>query len=217
MSLLHLFSHRLRAYRKYRALQLSLNGDILEKEGSKELFDEAVAYLELWRSGILVFESESECDLVQDFFLNESPDAEGTTCVERYAENHGPHDRDRHIVLDAMMRSRTSLFRIEAADPRRAEIHLRDVLNGELINVIDIGLSQSAEVGVLLFGRVLSFPRFRMLSGASMIFPPEERDSLAAIVETILQRSCSREEKSRRIFRKFFQRNRTRGMKVVAR
>ncbi|MBI1813256.1 hypothetical protein HY285_03485 [Candidatus Peregrinibacteria bacterium] len=217
MNVLSHFSSRLRSYRKYRALQLSLNGDILEKEMSKELYEEAAAYLELWREGILVFESESECDLVQDFFLNDWCDDEGNTCVERYAQNHGPHDRDRNIVLDAMMASRTSLFRLEAVDPRRAEIHLRDVLHGELTTVIDFGLSQSAEAGVLLFGRVLPFPRFRMLSGASMIFPPEEQDSLAEIVERILQRSCSQEEKARRIFRKFFQRNRTRGMEVVAR
>ena len=78
-------------------------------------------------------------------------------------------------------------------------------------------MSLSAGPGFLIFGRVLTLPRLSMFTGGAFGFRAEEADNLLAIAAKIHSRDCPESEKSRRLFRKYFQLHRTRGIEVVYR
>jgi hypothetical protein len=118
------------------------------------------------------FGSMDETDVVMDFALNDYT-VEGRNAVQIYRERYGGNEVELDI-LDALLSSYTSLFKITSVPRKENVVFFDDIINGRShVGLIDIALSKTATVGMLLFFRLLSFSDFNMTSGVSFAFPGE--------------------------------------------
>lgn len=127
----------------------------------------------------LVLDMEQEADAVVDFGLQEIR-VGGKNQFQRYADLQLPDTTpDEYIVIEARIRSFISLFQITDTDRANYTVHIIDLLNNNApFSFQEIGLSQTAQPGFLLFTRLLPYPQFSMTGGISFVFRPEHKDRL---------------------------------------
>jgi hypothetical protein len=163
-------------YQELRAVQRALNVD-LSKTLSRKAIEETARRLGLWEAGRIVFEDEEEVQVLNDSALYDYF-PRGKNAVERYAAR-GLYESStiEHVVLEAMTKARVELVELVALVPD-VGVQARDLLFGGELLLADIGLSQTAEEGIVLAPRLLDFPSFSMTTGVAHVF---ER-SLAALI-----------------------------------
>jgi hypothetical protein len=124
------------------------------------------------REDIMVFKNEDETDILMDFALHEYKEDDKNLIAVFKEKVGGRKDNEKEIV-DAMLSSYTSLFKITSVSPREKFLLLRDLLNErEDLKLWDIGLSQSAIPGYMIFIRLVPLKDAFMTSGISFVFPP---------------------------------------------
>ncbi len=159
-------------YKKYRKAGIELNSKMMDTLDAS--FIEAFKILgivEIIDGKNTVVIDEGEDPLLSDFSLFDFKYDDGKNTITRYKESIGGKNEVENEILEAMMYARSSLFEIIKTDPKNNTVVLRDVLDEpEEITIIDVGFSQSAPVGGLLFARIIPFDEFNMTSGASFAF-----------------------------------------------
>jgi hypothetical protein len=163
-------------YQELRAVQRALNVD-LTKTLSRKAIEETARRLGLWEAGRIVFEDEEEVQVLNDSAIYDYFPS-GKNAVERYAAR-GLYESsaNEHVVLEAMTKARVTLVELGALVPG-VGVQARDLLFGGELLLADIGLSQTAEEGIVLATRLLDFPSFSMTTGIAQVFEPK----LAALV-----------------------------------
>jgi hypothetical protein len=117
-------------------------------------------------------------------------------------------------ILSALISSYTSLFRVDSISASDNILYLSDLLNNRTdIGLIDVGLSQSAIPGILLFIRLVPFKSIFMTSGISFIFRPDLENTLLRQDKKFSKRAdVIRDPMERFLF--FFKENEVHGMDV---
>jgi hypothetical protein len=113
-----------------------------------------------------------------------------------------------------LLASHTSLFKITAVDQREKLVFFDDIINGQSrIGLIDIALSRTATIGMLLFFRLLPFSDFNMASDVSFAFPNELANYLLRQYKKLRKKIKSDSEAVKR-FVSFFWLSKTDGLKM---
>ena len=109
---------------------------------------------------------------------------DGRNAAQRYMEETPPPPRgsSEMLVLDAIQHAYYSIFRVESVE-RGVGVKVRDALRGNEAFMMDIGLGNSAQIGVTFASRVIPFEGFLMSGGASLplgiLDKPEDAEELA--------------------------------------
>lgn len=150
-------------YQEVRAVQRALNGDIT-KTLSRKALQETARRLGLCEAGRIVFEDEEEVQVLNDSAIYDYFPS-GKNAVERYAARglYEPSTKE-HVVLEAMTKAHVTLVELGALVPG-VGVQALDLLFGGDFLLADIGLSQTAEEGMILATRLLDFPSFSMTTG----------------------------------------------------
>ena len=161
-------------------------------------------------------ESEEEFNFVLDFSLFEYQ-VDGKNYLQRYQEENHQLNENEAEMLQASILSYTSLFKIIETDRVNTTVTLEDLLNqGEKIKIININLSKTAQPGILMFTRIVSFSDFQMASGMFCMFPENSERSLLKQVKVMMKKVKSDVESVQR-FIAFFKLNRKQGLEVMTR
>jgi len=202
-------------YKKYRRVGIELNKKIAEKMLEEFDLDGAVNLLGFDRQGqTIIFDSEFEMDVMSDFFRFESI-KDGKRPIDVYKEEYPPTSEIEKEILESLVDSHSSLFKIERIDREKNIIWLSDILNEKQnILLVDIGLSTSAEVGLLMFTRLISFDDFCMTSGVSFVFNPNLASYLKRRYKKIMKK-LKIESDSTKKFTAFFRLSKECGMEVI--
>lgn len=200
-------------YKMYRQAGIALNGKITEEALNSDMIYDAIKLLEITRErDTIFFDSEFEADVLHDFMLLEAVKGR-KRAVEIYKEQYSFDGELEEEILEALINSYTSLFRIDSVNKTEHILHLSDILSGESgIRLVDMGFSMNAKEGMLIFTRLISFDDFCMTSGVSFLFKPglegylkkrhrkimkemkDENDSLKRFVAFLkLSRNCGLE------------------------
>ncbi len=156
-------------YKKYRHAQRKLNQKILETGLTRDLILEGATLLNIVQGDVLMFESEDESSVLMDFVLHDCK-VNNKSIVETYREKGGWNKIEKEI-LDALISSYTSLFRITSVSKKDSIVWLNDLLNEkDGIPLTDILFSKTAFPRALLFTRLVQFADFNMSSGVSFAF-----------------------------------------------
>ena len=192
---------------------MHLNHKIIQAALSKEHFLESGRRLGILQEGILVFRNEDETSVLMDFALNElKPDDKSV--VQMYGEKIGGENDVEKEILSALISSYTSLFRVDSISASDNILYLSDLLNNRIdIGLIDVGLSQSAIPGILLFIRLVPFKSIFMTSGISFIFRPDLENTLLRQYKKFSKRVDVISDPAER-FHFFFKENEVHGMDV---
>jgi hypothetical protein len=132
-------------YKNYRAVGKELNDKIIERYMSREIVLLSGKYLGIVRKDNLIFDNESESVALMDFIINECRINSKTT-VELYKEKVKVDKDIETEILDGLINSYTSLFKITHVNRSEKKLILADVLKNSdnPIEIIDIGFSQTA-------------------------------------------------------------------------
>lgn len=109
---------------------------------------------------------------------------DGRTVIRRYAEDGPrPRDPDRREALDALLRARFMLLRVEESLPRSG-VTVTDLLTGEELFVFDVSLSMGPSArGMVIAGHVLPMGDHWMQTGGAAMLSEEEGRRLVADFE----------------------------------
>ena len=162
---------QLEVYKDFRALSRQLNLELIRQLPPPALPD-AGKKLGLSKAGTLILHQEDEIAIAYDFCLQHFR-RQGKNVIERAldaATNATPEDHKTY--WEGLSRARFSIFLIEEILPHRGA-RLRDVVQDEGLEIMDLGLSSTGIEGVLIVGRILFFPSFNMSSGTFIPVAPE--------------------------------------------
>jgi hypothetical protein len=176
-------AERLTRYQQLRRVGLELNTR-LTKTLSKSELDEGGRKLGILQRDVLVLDTEDEIAVLMDYCLHDVR-RHGATAVERYlAAPPAAVGADEMVLLQALRQARFSLFAVESSEPG-VGVHVRDLLRDEPLFLVDVGLSRSAAVGLVLAARVMAPEGIGMTTGAALpagVLSPSQR---SAFVESL--------------------------------
>lgn len=200
-------------YKKYKEIAIALNQKMIRSSYlNQDILLKSGKLLGIVRHGTLVFDSEDETSALMEFALNER--VKSKTVVEIYREKVGGENDIEKEILDGLISSYTSLFKVIYVSERRNRIVLHDLLNRrENIEIIDISFSKTAIPGLLLFIRVVSLKDFTKTSGVSFAFRGDREKYIIRKYREISKRIKSRSESLKR-FVAFYKLNKTHGIEV---
>ena len=152
-------------YQRLRGLARDLNSRIV-KTIPREAIQQVAEAIGRLQGGVLVLDSEDESNVLMDCCLFDWI-REGKNLVEKYAENHPPAPGTaEHELLEAYLQAK---YRIVVPQSRvqGAGAYFVDLLSGEELFIMDIGLSQ-IPIQVAYATRTIPLGQFWMTGGAGL-------------------------------------------------
>ena len=198
-------------YREYRSIGKDLNSKLLKSLNDDELVESA-EFLDMTdeEDGEEVIYHDGELDMtVQSDFAIHEIERDGSTGLEQfYQEERWENEIERELV-EALRKSYTSLFEIEAARSDERVLVLRDLLDegDSQIELTDIKLSQTAHAGAMIFFRPVRLPEMTVTSGLILPFEAPYKDHLLEVNQQVMERTDSRPKAHKKfyIFYKMYQ------------
>jgi hypothetical protein len=146
-------------YLRLRESQRSLNR-ALSKTLSRKAIETSAMRLGFFNDGVLIADTESDLDLVNDVAIYDYYPSGDKNAVARYGAQHKV-EGDTALVLDAMRRAQFTLIELgERVDG--VGLHVHDLVADDRFFLADVGLSQTGVPGLILATRILKFDSFAM-------------------------------------------------------
>lgn len=200
-------------YKLFRNAGIELNHKIMKKSLGRDVLMKSARLLGIAQGDTIVFDSEDETSVLMDFALNDYP-LGNKNAVEIYREEAGWQNEVEKEILDALLSSYTSLFKVISILEAENALYLKDLLNKkDNIKLIDINFSKTAVPGLLLFIRLVPFKDFCATSGISFIFPGSLEMYLLRRYKKLIKKINSDSDSVKR-FVSFFKLNKIDGMEV---
>lgn len=153
-------------YKRLREVGLELNTRLV-KTLPKSVLDEGGKKLGILRKNVLVLDTEDEIALLMDFCLHDVR-RQGANAVDRYLEaTPPPPGSDDMVLLQALRLARFSLIVVEALEPG-VGARVKDILRDEPFFLVDVGMSRSVPVGMILATRVMEAEGIGMTTGTAL-------------------------------------------------
>ncbi len=200
-------------YKEYRNIGRELNHKIMNACLDRNALIKSARLLGIARGETLVFESEDETSVLMDFALHDYR-ANKQNTIEVYREKIGWENEIEKEILDAFISSYTSLFKIISISEAENSLIVNDILNKkDNIKIIDIALSKTAALGLLLFIRLIPFKDFNMSAGISFAFPADSEKYLLKRYKILSKKVKSGNDSLRR-FISFYKLSKAEGIEV---
>lgn len=195
-------NNTLSKYKKYREVGKALNHKIIDHFISLEIMLLSGKYLSLVslvKKNALIFNNESETAALMDFAINEYK-INGNSAVQLYKDSIMLKNQFEGDILEASLKSYTSLFKLTNIISQKNTLILSDLLNinCEQIELIDIGLSQTATASFLIFLRIVPFADFNMSGGFGFAFNNDLAEHLIKEYKHVAKRVKSSSESLKR-------------------
>jgi len=188
----------LKKYKEYRETGKILNQKIIDRYVDREILSLSGKYLGLIKKGVCIFNDESDTVSLMDFAINECR-INGKKAVELYNEKVRIDNAIEAEILNGLIKSFTSLFKIVTIKRGEKKLILDDVLNNiDPIELIDIGFSQTAIPGALIFLRIIPFADINISGGIGFLFHGISEEILLKEYRQIAKRVKSSEESLKR-------------------
>lgn len=172
-------------YKRLRIAGQWLN-NTLTQQVSKTALMECAKKLGLLKGKVLLLGGEDELTIVFDYCLFNYR-REDKNIIQRYFEQHPPSPgSDEMILLQGMLRSHYSVFRVQQTYPGRGAI-LSDLTRLETLLLMDVGISSTAKPDQMFAGRVLPLGDYYMTSGTFLPITPEISKAIMPILVKFLQ------------------------------
>lgn len=156
-------------YKQIRSVSRGLNVTLV-KQLPKAAVPEYGKKLGMYKAGTLILNNDDEIAIVFDYCLYHYR-LGGKNVIERYLLNSPPApDSIEMSILQAMTASFYSIFRIMDIHHKQGA-SLLDLLSNQVINLVDIGISETGSVGLEFTGRLWPFTDFHMSSGSLIPLP----------------------------------------------
>lgn len=202
-----------RKYKNYREVGRELHEKIMQTCLDRAVLLKAARLLGIARGDTLILENEEEVGTLMDFTLHDYK-VKNKNTIEIYKEKAVSLNETEKEILEALLLSYTSLFKIVSVSKKENSLLLSDLLNKkDDIKLIDIAFSKHAVLGLLLFTRLVPFKDFNMTTGAVMAFPGNLEDYIIKNYKKLSRKVPSDNEAIKR-YVTFFKLSKTHGIEV---
>ncbi len=134
-------------YQTYRKAGMELTHKIIHSCLDRDILMKSARLLGIVHEDILVFDKMDEINVIMDFALHEYR-VNNKNAVEIYREKTGFENEMEKEILDALLLSYTSLFKVASISSAENTILLNDILNKkDNIKLTDIAFSKTAFPG----------------------------------------------------------------------
>lgn len=189
---------RIEKYKRIREIGKSLNGKITNVI-PKEVIDRTAREMNIMVRGVLVFDSQSELDFLFDRIIYDVP-WDGKTTIEHFeAEQDSELPEAEKEILGAMKEAYFSLFEVVGGIVGES-LQLSDLLSDNEIELMDLSLSTTASVGLLLATRLVRIRDICITTGIAYPFLSEHKDTLISGLKA--QQTVRRGKRKRSVRRK---------------
>lgn len=177
---------RIDRYKEWRAAGRDLNITLI-KQLPKTAVPECGKKIGLYKAGTLILNNDDEIAVLYDYCLHHYLRG-GKNTIERYLESSTPPPESRDAaLLQAMLSSRHSVFKVLEIHPHQGA-SLLDLVLGDTLELMDISLSETGEPGLVVSGRILKLEDFHMSSGTLIPLPdPVFDDKIKPILRKFLK------------------------------
>ncbi len=174
-------------YRQLRQAGLKLNNRLLTLL-NKKIIDQGGMDLGILQKNRIVLDTEDEGAVLMDYCIHDLRE-QNANAIERLLTTAPPEpESEAFILLHALCKARFSLFAVEAIE-RNVGVGVRDMLRDEKQFVVDIGLSNSAEKGLVMALRVMAPEGIGMTTGTGLpigVLSAGERSKLVQTIRSIV-------------------------------
>jgi len=167
-------------YKKIRKTGKELALKIFKTHNTNQL-NYAAKKLNLWseKPQTLIFDSETDVDILTDFLIY-CKGKKGEIVLDDFYESDVQLSDEEEDFLDGMINNYTSLFVLKETDAEKGIIILEDVLskNSAEYTLIDINLSQTGNINMMFYTRILPVNNVYITSGVSFYFSNIFKDKI---------------------------------------
>jgi hypothetical protein len=156
---------------RYRALRQIGRESQLEiiKALPKTALPECAKKIGLVKAGTLIINQDDEIAIAYDYCLQHFRRA-GKNPIERALDT--PLEATAQLWLEALREAHFSAFLIESIKAHQGA-QLRDLIFGETLELMDLGLASSGQPGLIVIGRILRIEGLSISSGTLIPVPHE--------------------------------------------
>lgn len=201
-------------YKAIREAGIELGEEIFKLSTSVFKYDIIIAakLLGMWDGKMMVFKDENDTDALMDFMVFEKPAGRATAC-QRFYDSKPELTELQQENLNGMLHFHSSLFEVKHIDSANYTMLFVDVLdqNKKEYLLMDVGLSRTAMVSLLIYMRLIPIRGEYITSGLGFVFDHELKEKL---LSTISLTSFKKRRKltSTELFLLFYEKNRQYGL-----
>ncbi|MBN2594624.1 MAG: SEC-C domain-containing protein [Sedimentisphaerales bacterium] len=167
------------SYKKIRKIIYDLQNGALLNYISEKTLDVCGKKLGVMQNKTLVLDDMDQIGVVIDYCLYDYRE-EGLNAIDRYIDDsHLEPDSEKYRVVKAMLESFYTLVQVENVLPG-VGVRVNDVMGTKHFLLADLGLSKTAEKGLVVATRLLPFEDFVTTSGAAL---PVDMETLEEIFD----------------------------------
>ena len=135
--------------------------------------------LKFWDGAAMVLDKEEESDVLMDFLIYEK-NKHGKRLIDSFYDSEIELSDLEEEILEGQIDYHSSLFEILDIDTVNCEITLTDLLenNNTVYKLMDLGLSQTGRIGLLVYTRLIPIRDINMTSGVSFGFVAKVKDKI---------------------------------------
>ena len=136
-------------YQHLRPIRLRLNNELVHRL-SHDVLNDGARRIGILQDGIFVFENEDETSVLMDYCIY-NVNRKGRNAVEQYLCDCPPDpDSDVMACLRAMQHATYALAAVLRVEPG-VGCHVRNLFTDETRLLVDIGFSQTAQPGAIIY------------------------------------------------------------------
>ena len=166
---------KLNIYKKLRKKYSEFVYQILDTDNNRrENIIRTGKILKFWDGEKLVFEDEQEMDVLTEYILYEHKQ-NGKRLIDVFKDQRNKFSKDEDEILNGMLLNRHSLFEVIEINSKKSTVLLKDQLNKQVHELMDISFSKTAETGMLISTRLVSVYDINMTSGLIFHFKKNKR------------------------------------------
>lgn len=172
-------------YRAIREIGKELGSKIFKNvvDNNKHELISAANILGLWDGRKFIFDLENDSEALMDFMLFEKI-TQNTPAFKRFHLSNPILNDLQQEIINGMYHNYSSLFEVQSIDKIGNTLVLTDLLDVNRTDylLMDIGMSETAPRGFVLFTRLIPIRDINMTSGVSFGFQKIHKDKLLSAI-----------------------------------
>ena len=176
---------KLTDYRTIREVGKEIGSKIFNYavDSNKQDLISAAKLLGFWNGKVMVFDSEMDMEIMMDFMVFEKVTASIPASKRFHMTNPELNDLQQEH-MDGILNNYPSLFEVKSIDSIGNTIVLEDLLdaNRKEYLLMDIGMSKTTVLGLILYNRLIPIRDINITSGVSFIFENSYKDKLLSAI-----------------------------------
>jgi hypothetical protein len=137
--------------------------------------------------------------------------------MQKYANFIETQNETDKKVIDCCLNNYTDFFEITKIDPENYTLKLTSITDKQkpAVEITDVGLSNSATIGSIIFTRIIDFDTINMTSGISMVFPSVVKSNLLKYYNQEIFKYIGKNEFNAKKWQIAFELNESMGLDVI--